>query len=219
MIQTSSAVISDCGLYRYRLERQWAWPCDGGYPITACFVMLNPSTADADVDDPTVRKCVGFARRWGCQKLIVVNLFGIRSTDPAGIDAAADPVGPENDRYLRDGISSARIVVAAWGAMRQAERRADVAARILLDSRRSGGKPVCLGRARNGAPRHPLMLPYSSLCEAFTWPPNDNNCRLHANCNLANMRGAWACAVEHVPYAVKARDTSINPPEKMRGEK
>src|SRR3954454_15761859 len=98
-----NAVISACGRYRYLLSRQV-----GPGLRTATFIMLNPSTADATNDDPTIRRCIGFARQWGCGRLAVLNLFAVRATDPAEMKRADDPVGPENrdwfDRHLLEGL-------------------------------------------------------------------------------------------------------------------
>src|SRR5437588_2477108 len=90
-----SAVFSPDGRYRYLLTRRL-----GRSRRVATFIMLNPSTADAINNDPTIRKCVGFARRWGCGLLQVVNLFALRATEPRVLRAAADPVGPENSRWI-----------------------------------------------------------------------------------------------------------------------
>lgn len=143
----SNAVISADGLYRYRLERQW------GNDRACVFVMLNPSTADAAEDDPTIRRCMGFAKRERCGRLIVVNLFAWRATDPGELVRAADPVGPENDWHVAEACRGAGgPVVAAWGAHHMATDRA---AKLVdaLDL-----QAVCLGTTRDGAPRHPLYV-------------------------------------------------------------
>ena len=115
--------------------------------------MLNPNTADAVRDDPTIRRCVAFARRWGYGGVDVVNLFAYRTPHPRELARAEDPVGPRNDRYLRRALRTAELVVCAWGATRVAARRAHAVAGIL------DGAPLhCLGRTRSGAPRHPLYL-------------------------------------------------------------
>ena len=133
--------------YRYRLWRRW----DRSRPVVA-FVMLNPSTADARRDDPTIRRCMGFAERWGYGGIEVVNLFGLRASDPRTLRAARDPVGPRNDTHLRRAVRRARLVVAAWGADRAARSRE----RAL--SGRLSPRARCLGTTRSGAPRHPLYL-------------------------------------------------------------
>lgn len=142
----SSAVISPCGQYRYMLGRRW-----GAGP--ACvFVMLNPSTADAEQDDPTIRRCIGFAKREGCGGLVVVNLYAFRATDPKGLLTATDPVGSENDAYIAGALSMPeRIVVAAWGAGDRMRRAKTVLAR-------HPGRFVCLGLSKDGHPRHPLYI-------------------------------------------------------------
>lgn len=151
------AVFDPTGRYRYLLRRTW-----GSGPRVA-FVMLNPNAADALVDDPTIRRCVGFARRWGFRSVEVVNLFAYRARDPRELGRAADPVGPDNDRHVRDAIRRAELVVCAWGATRVARRRA-AAVHDLLE-----GRTVrCLGRTRSGAPRHPLYLRRDQLLIRFS---------------------------------------------------
>jgi hypothetical protein len=110
-----SAIISECGKYRYELIRDWSdeEDCFPGGQIT--FIMLNPSTADAEADDPTIRKCIGFAKFNGYNRLKVVNLFAWRATDPKELKSLGreERVGPKNNDYLpKDGED----VVAAWGA-------------------------------------------------------------------------------------------------------
>lgn len=142
--------------YRYALRRAWA-SCGG----RALFVMLNPSTADERLEDPTLRRCIGFAQREGMGSLEVVNLFAYCTPYPRVLARAADPVGPWNDRTLRHALRRADRIVVAWG-----NGAPDRASRARLDRRvaafRSlvGGAPVqCLGLTRRGHPRHPLRLP------------------------------------------------------------
>ena len=144
---TGGAVFSRDGRYRYRLWRRWK----RSLPVVA-FVMLNPSTADAQRDDPTIRRCIGFARRWGCGGIEVVNLFALRATDPRRLRYTRDPVGPENVAHLARAAGRASLVVAAWGADPAVGTRGTELARRL--SRRLR----CLGVTRAGAPRHPLYL-------------------------------------------------------------
>ena len=147
---TRGALLSPCGRYRYWLTRSWA----EGNGLCVAFVGLNPSTADADVDDPTIRRCVGFAKAWGYSSLAMVNLFAFRATQPADMEAAADPVGPDNDGWLRTASASAAITVAAWGAGGGFKRR-DEAVRDLLMRRHY------LRLTKDGHPGHPLYLPAS----------------------------------------------------------
>ncbi|HEP1206998.1 TPA: DUF1643 domain-containing protein [Stenotrophomonas maltophilia] len=148
-----TAVISDCGNYRYLLTR----PSEVTRPErgTALFLMLNPSTADAAVDDPTIRRCRGFAKAWGCNGLTVANLFALRSTDPAMLLSHADPIGPLNDDWLRRLAHEYGDVVCAWGAHSMAVGRSIVVAQLL---RQAGARLWCLGATKHGFPRHPLYV-------------------------------------------------------------
>lgn len=157
------ARISKCGLYRYVLGRRWS---PHGEPAT--FVMLNPSTADASLDDPTIRRCIGFAKSWGAGGLHVLNLYALRATDPRELARADDPVGPDCDEYLyrhlRAAVMAGRPVVAAWGAHPFARQRArDVHGMLhAVDWR-------CLGTTADGSPRHPLYLRRDA--ELAPWTP------------------------------------------------
>ena len=140
-----TARLSDCGHYRYALGRRW------GAGARAVFVMLNPSTADAERDDPTIRRCIGFAARWGFGALTVVNLYSWRATRPADLRRARDPVGPGGDEAIERATLGAALVVAAWGAHGDWRGRgAQVASRL--------SDPHALGLTRSGAPRHPLYV-------------------------------------------------------------
>ncbi len=125
--------------------------------------MLNPSTADAERDDPTIRRCAGFARSWGFGGMTVVNLFALRATDPARLRRARDPVGRDNDRHIA-AAASAGLVVVAWGVHGRLGER-DRAVLALL----SGCRPGCLGTTRGGHPRHPLYLPAATRCRPFAF--------------------------------------------------
>lgn len=141
-----SAIISECGRYRYRLER-------GEAPRLA-FVMLNPSTADAELDDPTIRRCMGFAKREGFAGIVVGNVYALRSTDPRALLEAANPFGPENDRYLLQIAAEHDRIVCAWGA-NVIESHAKRAADAL---KFHGAQLVCLGTTMAGHPKHPLYV-------------------------------------------------------------
>lgn len=157
-----SADVSEDGRYRYRLLRRWDGDALLGrratsLPMLQPFVMLNPSTADARQDDPTIRRCVGFARREGFEGLGVWNLYAYRATKPAELWRVDDPVGEENDRRLRNLLEWAAgvgvPVVAAWGTNAKPER-----VRAVLDM--PGAHNLrCLGTTAAGAPRHPLYVP------------------------------------------------------------
>ncbi len=150
------ATFDPSGAYRYRLWR--SWPDGAG---TAVFVGLNPSTADGERDDPTIRRCMGFARSWGCARLEVVNLFAWRATKPADLRRAASPIGPDNDAVLASLVGRADLLVACWGvhgAWR--DRGAQVRAAV-------SGPWRCLGRTRDGHPRHPLYLRKDSPLQPY----------------------------------------------------
>ena len=167
---TGDAVISECGQYRYFLQR----PSEIANPDTgpAVFLMLNPSTADATVDDPTIRRCRSFAKRWGCAGIIVVNLFAYRSTDPKGLRSAIDPIGPENDEHLMN-VALRGDIVCAWGGNAPENRVKEVVA-LLKKFKRC--RLLCLGTTTTGAPRHPLyVLGDQPLVE---WPGGEqHDCR------------------------------------------
>ena len=134
-----------CNKYRYALWRVW----DTALPLVA-FIGLNPSTADDRTDDPTIRRCVGFAKSWGYGGLRMFNLFAFRATDPAEMKAAADPFGPENVHALCDGTRGI-LTVAAWGN-HGSFKGADKSARVLIH-----GMHI-LKLTKQGQPAHPLYL-------------------------------------------------------------
>ncbi len=146
----STATFSDCGLYRYTLTR--IWNPDG--PIWV-FLMLNPSTADQFVNDPTIARCQARAYRAGAGGIIVVNLFALRSTDPRALYSAADPIGPGNDAAITEACLKAERVICAWGkhgSFRDRQREV----RELLE--RIGVQPYVLVLNQDGSPKHPLYV-------------------------------------------------------------
>lgn len=141
------ADVSECGQYRYRLWRIW-----DSAPL-AGFIMLNPSTADADVNDPTILRCMDFARRWECGGIMVVNLFALRSPHPKDLERHADPVGPENDAWVFGEGKCCRPLIAAWGAGGKLMARGARMQRLM----RERGIALChLGLTQDGYPKHPL---------------------------------------------------------------
>ncbi len=152
-----SASFSEDGRYRWTLTRHWG----DGPP--ALWVMLNPSTADATEDDPTIRRCVSFSRRAGAGSLTVVNLFALRATDPAALAAERDPCGASNWPVIRAHLAAHPVmVVAAWGAHPMAHRSA-----VRLHLADHPGL-VCLGTTKGGHPRHPLYVAATTALVA--WP-------------------------------------------------
>lgn len=149
-----SAVLSPCRTYRYALTRRWG---RGPY---AMFIGLNPSTADETHDDPTIRRCIAFARAWGYEALCMTNLFAYRATQPADMKKAADPVGWENDSTLTTLARCSGVVVAAWGAHGTYKGR-DQSARLLVP------RLHYLRLTKDGHPGHPLYLPASLKPIAF----------------------------------------------------
>lgn len=146
-----SAAYDHTHRYRYHLSRVW----EPTLP-RCCFVMLNPSTADALRLDPTIRRCVAYARAWGCGALDVVNVFALRATDPAQLRRVADPVGPENDEALLAAARPADLVIAAWGTAASLGGRAEAVRQLLTAA---GIELSVLRLTKSGAPGHPLYLP------------------------------------------------------------
>lgn len=156
----SWAVYSDCERYRYSLTR--IWDASG---TRAHFVMLNPSTATEVQNDPTVERCERRARALGFGAFRVTNIFAWRDTDPRALRRAADPVGPENDAAIREGLDWADQTIAAWGGHGDYLARGAEVAMLL----RAAGRPVWhLGLTKGGQPRHPLYLPYAQEPEHWT---------------------------------------------------
>lgn len=146
-----AAELSDCGLYRYILSR-------GECANPLVFIMLNPSTADHTDDDPTIRRCLGFAEANGYDGIIVLNLYALRSTDPQGLWASQDPIGVLNDTYLGKIANSAEHVVCAWGRNAKADR----VRQVIEILERTGIALKCLGVNKDNSPKHPLYLAKNS---------------------------------------------------------
>lgn len=156
--------------YRYTLNREWL-EFPHGVVRQVTFVMLNPSTADALSDDATIRKCVGFAQRWGMSRIEVVNLWPLRATKPRDLFRASDLDGDVavQSRWMTSAIATADVLVFAWGGnldvahrlgMSPAVSPVEIAAKYDI-------KPMCLGTTKSGQPRHPLMLSYGTPLEEW----------------------------------------------------
>ena len=143
------AIFSDCEQYRYTLGRRWA---EAGQRV--CFCLLNPSTADAKVLDPTLTRCHRYAVNWGFHAMDVVNIFALRSTDPKGLKQVDDPIGPENDHHIARLAKQADLVIVGWGThgslMNRGTQVHESLSRICT--------PHCLDITKHGHPKHPLYL-------------------------------------------------------------
>lgn len=148
-----SALFSPCGRYRYRLSRYWD---PAVKPIT--FLLLNPSTATAEENDPTVERCQRRAFEYGAGGVEIVNLFAWRATDPAAMLAAEDPVGPDNDLAIIEAADLASKVVCAWGNHGAHRGRGDHVKSMLMADPRI--RLFHLGITGAGQPRHPLYVGY-----------------------------------------------------------
>lgn len=164
----SDAVFSDCGRFRYMLWRAWGEQTAKGLPDAPVnFLMLNPSTADYTRDDPTIRRCIGFSKDWGFNGVIITNVYPFRSTDPKAMMEARDRTGETslrscggefarvNDAALMVGALASKLCVCAWGI--NAERQEAMRAINVLKSSRV--QAFCLGKTKDGSPKHPLYLP------------------------------------------------------------
>lgn len=156
-----SAVISPCGLYRYRLERDCCQPFDGSKVIA--YFGINPSTADASVDDATVRKWRGFTVRNGGHRFIVGNVFAFRATDVRELRRQDDPFGPAWSEHMAAIIADADILVPCWGNRSKLPPDLRGALPHVLGWLHKSGKPVYhFGQTSSGDPKHPLMLGYDT---------------------------------------------------------
>lgn len=173
-----SAIISDCGHYRYRLERDLGGLIAGP---TVAWIMVNPSTADAETDDATIRKVLGFSRRLGAGRIIVGNLFAFRATDIKALRTAADPVGPCGGPHMRQIMREADKVIVAWGA--GAKLPNPLRYRWMEVARAAEAHGItlhCLGTASDGHPLHPLMLGYDRALVPWSAPTSPDPVNPHA---------------------------------------
>lgn len=154
-----SAVLSKCNKYRYKLYRE----IDTVKGLTIAYFGINPSTADATIDDATVRKWRGFTERNNGKRFIVGNVFAYRSTDVNGLSKTTNPIGVDNHKYLSEIIYEADILVPCWGSRNKLPKNLRSELDNFMNLLKQSGKPLfCLGKTTSGDPKHPLMLGYST---------------------------------------------------------
>lgn len=149
-----SAEFSECGNYRYRLTRSWT-NRRVGKNKTVAFIGLNPSVADAEFDDPTIKRCIAFAESWQFKRLFMINLFAFISTDPDQLTNALDPIGPDNDDYIESTCAQSAKLIACWGNHGVIGNRSEVVHRSIKRHLH------CIRTNKSGEPAHPLYLPAS----------------------------------------------------------
>lgn len=153
LLAPSGALISECGEYRFTLWRNLP---EGHAGMCVNFIMLNPSTADHEKDDPTIRRCIGYARSWGFGKLIITNLFALRSTDPRVLQRHADPVGEGNDEQIVAMADRSHRIIFAWGNHGKLLGRGNEVRKLLSEGGVMEEFNYCLGMNKTGEPVHPL---------------------------------------------------------------
>lgn len=154
----TDATFSSCGRYRYQLDRRWS---ESGARL--CWVMLNPSTADHRLDDPTVRRCIAFSKSWGFGAVYVVNLFAWRSTDPRLLPPGREAIGDDCDHYIRTSMELSSMVVCAWGTASAAPPEVRDLLRerscAISDLAKLSGRTLeAISVTKDGVPGHPLYL-------------------------------------------------------------
>lgn len=149
----SFALFSNDEKYRYILERVW-----NGAEKRILFIMLNPSTADAKKNDPTVKRCCDFAKMWGYGTIVVANLFAYRSTHPESLVTIDNPIGPENMEHIRKAMDSADTIVAAWGNNVLPNFHMHTVYAVNDYAKKIGKDIMCLGITDSGQPSHPLYI-------------------------------------------------------------
>ncbi len=148
----SGAVFDASMVYRYLLWRQWKHN-----PSVCLFIMLNPSKAGERLDDPSIRRCADYAKRWGHGALWVANMFAFRATNPLRLVGHPDPIGPQNDYTIREAAMQADLVVCAWGTKVPREH-SDRPGNVRGSIQSTGKTPMCLTQCIGGEPGHPLYL-------------------------------------------------------------
>lgn len=155
------ASIDETGKYRYSLYRDWG--LFGESNCQVAWIMLNPSTADAEQDDPTIRRCMRFSTLWGYDSLVVVNLYALRATNPKNLLLDHSPMGARNPDYIKMAIRESQLVVAAWGAFKLGVP--DALKPILHNT-----NLWCLGTTKMGSPKHPLYVKATTVRTPYYEP-------------------------------------------------
>lgn len=143
------AVLSKCRTWRYALIRYW----ENGPEVM--FIGLNPSIADGTIDDPTTRRCIGYAKKWGFSGVVLVNLFAYRATKPGDMKKAIDPIGPGNNSKILFHAHESHLIVCAWGSHGSYLGRDREVVELL---KKQDLDLTCLALTKDGQPRHPLYL-------------------------------------------------------------
>jgi hypothetical protein len=160
MVVEKKAFFDEDKIYRYLLHRKWG---DSKKKIT--WIMLNPSTADEIVDDPTIRRCIGFSQKFHADELDIVNLFAFRSTNPKQLYSIDNPIGHDNDTYIKQSIETSFLVVLGWGNHgKLLNRSTEVSSKLI---RQYSDKIYVLKILKNGEPGHPLYIAYSAELQKF----------------------------------------------------
>ena len=160
-----SALISDCGQYRYALDRNGILERDDAPNNHVCFIGVNPSTADGEKDDATIRKLIGFCKRWEVNNFTIVNLFALRATDVKELQRHQLPTNLANEGHVWRVFNLTETIIPCWGSLNKLNSRADLLNSVLRIKWLIGkaGKPIKIfGETKDGDPKHPLMLPYST---------------------------------------------------------
>lgn len=155
----SEAAFSDCETYRYYLRRTWDRSLS-----RVCFVLCNPSTATEIVNDPTITRCIGFAKAWDCGGIDIVNIFALRSTDPAALYKARDPIGEHNDEAIKEAVARCRITMVAWSNHGKLDARGCRVAKMIAPL---SNTIWCFGLTGSNYPKHPLYLKSDSKPQAL----------------------------------------------------
>lgn len=166
LLTTHRAIFSDCGLYRYLLEHDY-----GRSGPVISLGMVNPSDANEEKNDPTMTKVDGFAYRLGASKTVVWNLCALVNKDVRALARATDPIGPDNDAHIKQAIEGADIHIVAWGPVAKLPKALRTRWRSVVDVLHgAGAKPMCWGVAKDGQPRHPLMVAYATPLISWSAP-------------------------------------------------